>query len=125
MDKAQALHKFWSSFEIPAYDENSVPYDETRPQMPYITYETKTDSIGNTLMLSASLWYRSSSWAEITKKADEVAGFIGYGHKIMPLDQGYLFITKGTPFASRMVGENDIMVKRMIINIMIEFLTAY
>lgn len=125
MDKAQALHKFWSSFEIPAYDENSVPYDETRPQMPYITYETKTDSIGNTLMLSASLWYRSSSWAEITKKADEVAGFIGYGHKIMPLDQGYLFITKGTPFASRMVDENDIMVKRMIINIMIEFLTAY
>lgn len=124
MDKAQALYEFWSGFDIPAYDENSIPYDNTRPELPYITYETSTDSIGNQLPLSASIWYRSTSWVEVTQKADEVAAAIGYGHKIIPLNDGYLFIVKGTPFARRMNDENDIMIKRIIINITVEFLTA-
>ena len=35
MDKQQAIHGFWSSFGITAYDENSVPDDA---ELPYITY---------------------------------------------------------------------------------------
>jgi len=61
MDKAQAINSFWSSFELKAYEQNSVP---DGAELPYITYETATDSIENVLPLTASLWYRTTSWAE-------------------------------------------------------------
>ena len=125
MNKYQALHSFWSSFGIPAYDENSVPLDDTRPEPPYITYEVITGSIGDMIPLTASIWYRSPSWIDVSQKADEVAEHIGYGFAAIPLDDGYLWITKGSPFSRRMGDENDSMIKRVIINIMAEFLTAY
>ena len=43
MTKEQALYKFWISFGMQAYEENSVPSDAT---FPYITYQLVTDSIG-------------------------------------------------------------------------------
>jgi hypothetical protein len=123
MDKFQAIHSFWSGFDIPAYDGQDVPDDAV---MPYITYEASTDSIGNMLLQSASIWYRSNSWETISKKADQIAEAIGYGFKIIPVDspKGYLKITKGTPFAQRM-SDPDEQVKRIYINIQAEFLTAY
>ena len=42
MDKSQAVHDFWSSFGLTAYDENAVP---DNAQMPYITYSVVTDSL--------------------------------------------------------------------------------
>ena len=125
MTKDQALHSFWSQFSLPAYEENSVPLGSAVPEMPYITYENATDSIGYQMVLSASLWYRSTSWSEISAKTEEIAKKIGYGFLTIPLDKGYLWIAKGMPFARRMRDENDLMVKRMLINILVEFLTDY
>lgn len=122
MDKAQALHDFWSSFGWNAYDEYSVP-DDT--QTPYITYNVSTDSLGQPIPLTASLWDRSSSWKTITEKAEEIAEYIGYGHSIKKTQNGYLYITKGSTFAQRMNDPTDDMVKRVYINIICEFLTAY
>ena len=123
MDKAQALHKFWSSFGLSAYDELAVPDDA---QMPYITYSVSTDSLGNPLPLSGSIWYRETLWKNISNKADEIAQVVGeHGFYKAQLDDGYMWITKGTPFAQRMSDPNDDMIKRMYINIMVEFLTAY
>ena len=124
MDKFQAIHSFWSKFNLPAYDGQDVPDDAT---MPYITYEASADSIGNMLPLNGSLWYRSNSWKDISKKADEIAETIAKeGFNIISIDspRGYLFITKGTPFAQRMRDEDE-QVKRIYINIQAEFLTAY
>lgn len=121
MDKAQGLHSFWSSFGLDAYDEYSVP--ESAP-FPYITYSVKTDELGYPVSLNASLWYRTTSWGDISRKADEIAQYI----KIMPtikLEDGRIYITKGVPFAQRMDDPNDSMIKRMYINITAEFLTAY
>lgn len=123
MDKAQALQSFWSSFDLPAYDQRSVPADAA---MPYITYNVSTGAIGDTLVLDASLWYRSSSWAAVSQKADEIAQYIGeYGHKIIAFDSGKLYLTQGTPFAQRMADDVDIEVKRIYINVMAEYLSAY
>lgn len=122
MDKAQALHTFWSGFGIPAYDENSVPDDAV---MPYITYTVATDSIDNPVPLTASIWYDSTAWDTISQKAEEVAETVGkQGHLSIPVDGGYLYMTKGTPFIQRMPDTSD-TVKRIYINIMVEFLTAY
>lgn len=124
MDKAQALQGFWSGFGLSAYDENSVPDDAS---MPYITYNVATDSIERVLPLSGSLWYKSTSWAEISQKADEIAEVIAAsgGYYIAKIDGGYLWIVKGTPFAQRMREESDSNIRRIYINITAEYLTAY
>lgn len=120
MTKDEAIYSFYSGFGLPAYDENTVPEGSA---LPYITYSVSTDSIGNMVILSASLWYRSTSWGAIQDKADEIAAAIGYGGKIIKIDNGYLWLVKGSPFAQRMSEPSDKMVRRIIININAEFLT--
>lgn len=123
MDKAEALHSFWSSFGMKAYDEQTVPDGAV---VPYITYNVATDSLDNVVPLTGSLWYRGTGWEDVTKKADEIARRIGeYGHVTVKIDGGYLYITKGSPFAQRVVDANDELSRRIYINIVAEFLTAY
>ena len=105
MNKAEALQQFWSSFGLKAYDESTVPTGENAPEPPYITYNVQTDSIGGILLLTGSIWYRTSSWKEI--------------------EGGYMRVQKGNPFAQRMADPSDDMIRRMYINITVEFLTAY
>lgn len=123
MTKAQALYQFWSGFDLPAYDTYSVPDDAV---MPYITYDTAEDMIDGILPLSASLWYDSTSWAEIEAKAGVIAYTITNTHRPVALSQGgYMRIKRGTPFAQRMNDPEKDTIKRIYINIEAEFLTAY
>lgn len=125
MTKDEAIQQFWSSFGLTAYDANTVPTGEDAPSLPYITYEVQTDSIGAILTLTGSLWYRSPSWRAISAKAEEIAEFIGYGYHKIAVDGGYLWITKGQPFAQRMSDPEDDMIRRIFIMLNAEFLTAY
>lgn len=120
MDKAQALYEFWAGFGLPAYDEQVVPDDA---ELPYITYETATGSLGDVLMLSASLWYSSTSWRGVTAMANHIEAMIG-GWKAMPIDGGLLKITKGAPFTRRLGDPDDPKIKRIILQIQAEFLSA-
>lgn len=127
MDKLQALHAFWSSFEIPAFDENSVPDEKERIDLygtafPYITYEVSSDDFGNKISLSASLWYRSSSWSDITRKEQEISAYITRGGRLVPYDGGAMWISKGTPWAQRLGEDSDDQIRRIILNVEIEFL---
>ena len=105
-----------------AYDETTVPDDA---QLPYITYTVLTGALDNTLLLNGNLWYRDTSWKDISQKADLIAETIGYGYKIIPFDDGYLYITRGQPFAQRMSEPSDTMIRRIYINLNAEFLSAY
>lgn len=122
MNKAQALHDFWSSFGWTAYDQYSVP---DNAEYPRITYEVATDSVGQVVPLTANLWTRDSSWEAISLKADEIAEYIGYGHKVVKIDGGYMWVSKGGVFAQRMNDPNDDMVRRVYVSISVEFLTAF
>ena len=123
MNKAQALHNFWSGFGITAYDETTVP--DNAP-FPYITYAVETDSLDNVVLMNASLWYKSYSWAEIQTKAEEIAeAIVKMQPPTIELDTGRLYITKGTPFAQRMSEPADDTVRRILLNISAEYLTAY
>ena len=119
MDKIQALHSFWSGFGLKAYDETSVP---DNAQLPYITYEVSSDEFGRTLMQSASVWYRSSSWTSITRKVDEISTYIGRGGRMIPYDGGSLWLRKDSPWAQRMSEPSDDMIRRAVLGILIEFL---
>lgn len=120
MDKWQAIQSFWESFDIPAYDQNSVPDDAVAP---YITYEAIVDEFENPILPSASIWYKSSSWKDISKKADQIANYIG-AYRVIPLNNHeYLYLSKGSPFAQRLSDE-DSRVKRIYINLSAEFFTS-
>ena len=118
MNKWQALHSFWNSFGIPAYDSSTVP---DNPGTFYITYNAVTDSLDRALPMSADIWKRdTTSWSDISQKAEQISDDLKTV-KAIPLDIGYLYITRGQPFAQRMQEEND-TVRRIYINIMAEYL---
>lgn len=120
MDKAQALHNWFSSFGWTAYDENTVPDDAV---MPYITYEVVAANIGKPVILNASLWDRSTSWRAVELKKQQIAERLGYGGITIRFDEGMIFLTQGTPFAQRLSGEDD-SVRRIVLNIAAEFVSA-
>lgn len=120
MTKAAAIYQFWGRF-LTAYEENTVPEDAG---FPYITYQLVTDSLGNDVQMSVSVWYRGSSWVEANDKADEIAKAIGIGGIILDCDGGKIWLRRGTPFAQNMGDESDNLIKRKYLNITAEFLTA-
>lgn len=120
MDKLQALDTFWNSFDIPAYDEYTVPDSVS---MPYITYEASADAVGMDIPMTASIWYRDSSWKDITKKADQISAKIGYSYFIKAIDGGYMVIKRNNVFAQRMDDPDDSDVRRILISILVEYLT--
>ncbi len=123
MNKAQSIHAFWSGFGLKAYDENTIT-DEAK--LPYITYSVSTDSLDSPVTMYANLWDRSESWAFVEGKAQEIAeAIVKMNPPALQMDNGRLYITKGTPFAQRMSDPSDDMVRRIYININAEYLTAY
>lgn len=121
MDKHQALYAFWSSFGLPAYDQYTVP-DGTA--LPYLTYEDVTDSLGNVVNMTASLWYRDNSWTAISRKAQQIADTIEAMYPItLPLDTGRVYLTRGRPWAQRMNEPDDSGIRRVVLNLQAEYLT--
>lgn len=120
MNKSQALLEFWKQFDLPVYDENSVP-DEA--EMPYITYNTVLDNFDRPFNILGNVWYKGTSWEPISLKVEEIAKVLE-NYYILKIDGGYLVITRGTPFAQRMADENQ-LIKRIYINLQAEFMTNY
>lgn len=129
MTKASAIHQFWNSFGINAYEENVV-YDidengkEVEPKFPYITYQLVTDSFDTDVQMTASVWYRGSSWVDINAKTEEISQAIGRGGKILNCDNGKIWLKRGTPFAQNMGDDSDNLIKRKYLNITAEYFTA-
>ena len=119
MDKVQTLNSFWNSFSLKAYDENTVPDDA---KLPYITYEVRTDSFGNAVAHSASIWYRDTGWLAITQKEMEISQRIGRGGVIVDYDGGALWIKKSSPWSNRMEDPSDDMIRRIVLNLNIEYI---
>ena len=127
-DKTQALHDFWSSFGWLAIDEQ-IAFDEGvmeewgNPNK-YITYEAATGSLGDSIPLTASLWHRSTSWATVEAMVKTISGAIGLGGKVINITGGKLWILRRDPFSRRMSDEDKNDMRRIIINITAEYLTA-
>lgn len=121
MDKAQALHEFWSGFGLPAYASETVP---DKAVLPYITYDVSTDSLNYVINLNASLWYRSMKWEEISQKAESIAEYISNMQPpTIKLNDGRMYVTKGSPFAQRMSDDGGSDIRRILLSINVEFLT--
>lgn len=127
MNRTQALHAFWSGFGIPAIDELSSYDRDTMQQLgidyPYIAYEAAVGGFDAPLALTASLYYRSASWALIEEKAAEIATEIGEV-TWQRFDGGAIRIWMGEPRYRRMSADNAFDVRRIQININAEFIAA-
>lgn len=117
MDKWQAVHTLWNSFGLTAYDENTVP---EKAEMPYITYTASISNFDEPVYMSASIWFRSNSWAEVSQKAEEISDYIGGGTGVA-YDNGRMWVTKASPFAQRMAEPNDLRVRRIVLQITADF----
>lgn len=121
MWKEQVIHQFWSNFGLPAYDVNSVDEDA---EMPYITYDVSTGSIDDLIILTASLWYRSTSWNAITLKVHEIEEYLmTMNPPAIKIDGGRAYFVKGSPFSQRMAEPGDDLVRRIYLQVNAEFLT--
>ena len=116
MTAEQAVHSFWSSFGLTAYDENSVP---DNAQLPYITYNLSYDAFENEVAMSGSVWFHSTSWTAITAVADSIYNELKHGGKVIKTNAGYIWIKRGSPFYQRVSEEDN--VKRIYINISCQY----
>ena len=120
MTKEQAIHNFWSSFGVPAYDENTVPDDAV---LPYITYEVSTDSFNNVVISSASVWDRGNSWTRVTNIMNLISEELGIGGTTRKYDNGLMWVMKGTPFSRRIPDDNQ-EIRHISMNIETEFVSS-
>lgn len=132
MDKEQAYSAFWGGFGVLAFEENSVPDDRTIQALidsgaapskyPYITYQVLLDDLGYPVFPTASIYDRSSSWEKADLLANTISSHIQEMYPIK-LEHGRMFITKGTPFAQHYGEDGDTSIRRIVLNVGVEFLT--
>ena len=122
MDRWQAQFDFWSSFGIPAYQEDSVP-DRKDLTYPYITYEAVTGCFESVIPVSASIWSRAESWTEADNLSDEIEQYIKrMGCPV--IDGGrYRVIIPNGRFSHSMGDPEDDQIKRKLLNVEFEFMT--
>lgn len=100
---AKALYQFFSGFGIPAYTEYNPPDDA---ELPYITYQQIEPNWRDSGTLYARVWYRSTSYAEINAKVDEIRRAVGEGIGL-PTPGGAVYLSKAPMFAQNMPMEGD------------------
>lgn len=122
MDKSQAIKAFWAGFGLPAFDRTTVPDNAIDTYGAYITYNVVKSAFDAPVPMSADIWYRDPSWASIEAKAEEIARVIGRGGVKIRCDGGGIWIVRERNFMERIEDADD-MVRRMHINVIVEYIT--
>lgn len=129
IDRWQAQDVYWNSFGLPAYNEQTVPSSVpdgnggmTPTKMPYITYEIVSGSLDGVMSVNASVWFRGTSWVDVCRQTDKMAAMADQQIKIV---DGYVKFRKSPEyFAQPLTDPHDDKVRRMRLNVEVEFLTA-
>lgn len=120
MTKNKALYAWFNEF-MPFYRSSAVPDDVV---MPYGTYEYIDSAFDSgEVGLTVNLWFRTESEAIPDEKAQELSKRIGYSGVLIPCEEGYIWLKRGSPFCQSLTYENDPAIKRRYINITAEYLT--
>ena len=123
MDKWKWLDSFWNRFGWTAY-ENVAP---DNAELPYIIYTGAVSDFDHPVSQTATLWSRGPSWAQVKQKANEIARTLQNERgTTVEIDDGRVRYWVGeTPFAQPMVDQDDPNILGIVINFMVEYLTAY
>ena len=128
MTREQAIFDFWNSFNIPAFEENSVPTGENAPAYPYITYQLVVDDFRGQVQTSASVYDRDknnySALFQVLQKTAEIRKKISRGGIMLAFDSGVVWLKPNTPFSQIMGDSEDNAVRRAYLNMTAEFISA-
>lgn len=128
MTREQAIFDFWNSFNIPAFEENSVPTGENAPAYPYITYQLVVDNFGGQVQTSASVYDRDknnySALFQVLQKTAEIRKKISRGGIMLAFDNGVVWLKPNTPFSQIMGDSEDNAVRRAYLNMTAEFISV-
>ena len=128
MTREQAIFDFWNSFNIPAFEENSVPTGEDAPSYPYITYQLVIDNFGSQVQTSASVYDRDkdnySALFHVLEKTAEIRKKISRGGIMLAFDSGAVWLKPNTPFSQIMGDSEDNAVRRAYLNMTAEFISV-
>ena len=118
--KAAALFKFFNSFGLEAHPSSATE----GAQLPYITYDLAVgaDDSGD-VNIPVNIWYRTDSEKTLNDKVEEISARIGRGGTTLPCDGGFIWLTRGTPWAQAVKDPDDETVKRRFLNITAKFET--
>ena len=120
MDRFQAIHSFWASFGIPAFNKYAVP---DIAALPYLTYDTAIGSIDDIIPLNATIYYGGTLLDNLSKKTEEIYKKIVNDDPVtIEFEGGYLWIYKSGIFAQDMPSDSD-NVKSKLITVYAEFIT--
>lgn len=120
MTKGEVLQSFFERF-MTAYPASAVPQDTT---FPWLTYELVTSSWGDgDVTMQVNLWFYSTGEAEPNAMAQHISDTIGAGGVLLPCDGGAVWIKRGAPWCQS-VPDADKAVKRRLLNVFVEYLTA-
>lgn len=115
MTATEALYKFFSDFNLPAYPDTAVPSDTV---MPYLTYSVSVGGWGDMAnSLTVKLWYHTEKEAEPNAKAEEISRTIGRGGIQLPCDTGTVWLMRGEPWCINSTFESDQSIKLRQLNV--------
>lgn len=125
MTKMQALYSFFSSFGIPAYEENSIYAADVAPLLPYITYGVATASFpASNIPIPATIWYNSTSWKDVEETANAVNSALSNGGYNIACDGGYIHLKRENDREADMQGDpSSKFTKKAILHIIADFNT--
>lgn len=119
MTKAKAINQWWGQF-LTAYEEHAVP---DNAQYPYISYNIAFGAFDDEVLMSATVWYRDTSWVACNAKTQEISDAIGRGGVILPCDGGAVYLKREPNFAQAYNDTSDDTIKAMLITLSAEYLT--
>ena len=88
--------------------------------VPYITYEASVSPWNADVLMSASIWTRSTSWEEADRIADTIENTIKDGYT-QPYDGGIIWIVPNDPLSKHMGDPDDDMIKRNLFGVRYHF----
>ena len=118
MGRDETIHAFWSSFGVPAFDENTTPIGAPYPRITYDVVDGT--SWGSEVAMSAMIHSKSSSWREAVGIKNAISRYLGDSGKQFDCENGSIWIKKADPFATRTGTSEDDTVRQYLINISIE-----
>ena len=117
MTRDAALYNFFSDFGMTAYPATAVP---AKADFPYITYETTGGDWGTSVSIAVNLWFHTESEAFPNAKVTQISEAVGLGGKIIPHDNGMIWVTRGNPWVQAFADETDNSFKRRQLILILE-----
>lgn len=121
MDKQQALYHFWhEATGLEAYEENRIPDNAA---LPYVTYQTLIGSLDEPVFPIGHIWCdKRTSFTALDGYLARLEAYLPrFKGKTIPIDEGVMYVTRGTPFAQR--ESDDTGAIGYLINLSVEFLS--